>query len=681
MGLAAQAKLVIRRDGWRAFFAKGLAFVGRKAEVPFLSARDRLINTWPARRDLPAPETLCSPRPPFLVDPATLPRRVDAFRRRCPQAAERLLAQADAALNNRFDLLGLGEVFVGETIDWRRDFVHDVRFPVRNFRRQNYVRGDGSDVKVPWELARLQHLPLLALAWRMTGDDKYALRALAHVEDFCRYNKPRFGIHWACPMEIGLRAFSVGLTATILADRLADEPRRRAKILRLMEASAAHIEQNLEYDPNLTSNHYLGDLLGLLAAAIAFPELPHSERRREFAVREFRQEMEKQFDNNGVNFEASLPYHRLSLEIMTAAYLLCRGCKLELGLGFQERLRAAYRFVSAACYPDGTVPLIGDNDSGRVLKLLGRADNQMHYLCELGTALFGEDLLVLPIAEPDPEVYWWLDGQVDRLEQARPRPARHRAFTEAGRFFLETDEAKLAFVAGPVGQNGNGGHAHNDALSFTYFAQGREIVADPGTYVYTASAEWRNRLRSTAAHSTVRVDEAEINPFAPELLFTLTDHAQARGDMEDLNEGYLELRGRHRGYRRLAEPVELVRLLRCYPSGSVRVSDEFLTAGEHRYEQRLVLAPGVEGVLFAGARKANELLGRIQAPTSDYWQWVGLLSWAGGAVHLLSGGSDDHWQVEPGWSSAGYGRKEPVQILVRRWRQLGAGERSFALIL
>ena len=109
MGLAAQAKLVIRRDGWRAFVAKGLTFVGRKAEVPFLSARDRLVNTWPARRDLPAPETLCSPRPPFLVDPTTLTRRVETFRRRYPQAAERLLAQADAALANRFDLLGLGE--------------------------------------------------------------------------------------------------------------------------------------------------------------------------------------------------------------------------------------------------------------------------------------------------------------------------------------------------------------------------------------------------------------------------------------------------------------------------------------------------------------------------------------------------------------------------------------------
>jgi hypothetical protein len=66
-------------------------------------------------------------------------------------------------------------------------------------------------------------------------------------------------------------------------------------------------------------------------------------------------------------------------------------------------------------------------------------------------------------------------------------------------------------------------------------------------------------------------------------------------------------------------------------------------------------------VLFAGARKANELLGRIQGAASDYWQWVGLLSWAGGAVHLLSGGGDDLWRVEPGWCSAGYGRKEPCR--------------------
>lgn len=681
MGLVAQAKLVVRRDGWRAFFAKGLTFAGRKIEVPFLIARDRVIDTWPPRRSLTAPESLSSPRPPFLVDPTTLTRRAETFLRRYPRAADRLIAQAKAVLAQRFDLLGLGEVYVGETIDWHLDFVRRIRFDVRHYQRQNYLRGDGSDVKVPWELARMQHLPLLALAWRLTGDEAYAARALAHIDDFCRHNKPRFGIHWTCAMEVGLRAFSISLAATILADRLDAEPNRRQNILRLLEASAAHIEKNLEYDPHLTSNHYLGDLLGLLSVAVAFPELPHSERRREFAVRELRREMDKQFDKDGVNFEASVAYHRLSLEIMTAAYLLCRAGKIDLGRDFQQRLRAAFRFVSAASYADGTVPLIGDNDSGRVFKLLPRADNDQHYLCELGTALFGEDLLVRPVAQPDPEVYWWLDGQVERLAQAKPRPRRHFAFAAAGRYFLETDEAKLAFVAGPVGQCGNGGHAHNDALSFTYFAKGREVIADPGTYGYTASPVWRNRLRSTAAHSTVQVDGAEINPFDSTLLFTLDDVAKARGDMEDLNEGYLEVRGRHRGYRRLNEPVEMVRIAHFYLPGSVRISDEFLATGEHRYEQRLVLAPGIEAALFAGARNANELLGRIRAPASAYWQWIGLLSWAGGAVHLLSGGGDDYWRVEPGWHCPGYGHKAPTRILVRRWRQFGAGERSFALIL
>ena len=42
-----------------------------------------------------------------------------------------------------------------------------------------------------------------------------------------------------------------------------------------------------------------------------------------------------------------------------------------------------------------------------------------------------------------------------------------------------------------VGQDGNGGHAHNDQLSIELNVDGEDWIADPGTYLYHGAAPWR----------------------------------------------------------------------------------------------------------------------------------------------------------------------------------------------
>ncbi len=43
-------------------------------------------------------------------------------------------------------------------------------------------------------------------------------------------------------------------------------------------------------------------------------------------------------------------------------------------------------------------------------------------------------------------------------------------------------------------------------LSFTLFSGDRELLVDPGTFVYNCAPEWRNYFRSTRAHNTVAID-------------------------------------------------------------------------------------------------------------------------------------------------------------------------------
>ncbi len=54
---------------------------------------------------------------------------------------------------------GSGPTDLGPRIDWLADFKTGRRWPLDHITRIRLAYGDGSDIKVPWELSRCQHLP------------------------------------------------------------------------------------------------------------------------------------------------------------------------------------------------------------------------------------------------------------------------------------------------------------------------------------------------------------------------------------------------------------------------------------------------------------------------------------------------------------------------------------------
>lgn len=65
------------------------------------------------------------------------------------------------------------------------------------------------------------------------------------------------------------------------------------------------------------------------------------------------------------------------------------------------------------------------------------------------------------------------------------------------------DRALCLFVdAGALGMGRNPGHGHADMLSFSLYVGGREVIADPGTYLYADSAD-AMRFKLQEEHNTV----------------------------------------------------------------------------------------------------------------------------------------------------------------------------------
>jgi hypothetical protein len=306
-----------------------------------------------------------------------------------------------------------------QPIDWQLDFRSGYRWRAKaHVSELNIPVDTGADIKVPWELGRLQHLPQLALcaivarsgAAGFAPADVY-LRELGHqLLDFLALNPPRFGVNWMCPMDVGIRVANMLLAIDLLAGAgLRPEQTLVDIVLCAARNHAEHVADHLEWAERGRSNHYLANLVGLLWAAIHLPAEATTDAWLAFGAGELLREIDQQFGADGGNYEGSTNYHRLSGEIalfgvallaglgddeltridraQSDAIRLCvrwRGGALprhSSGGGgtivsprLLEKLHNAARLTRAATRPDGHVVQIGDTDSGRLFKMtpLGR---------------------------------------------------------------------------------------------------------------------------------------------------------------------------------------------------------------------------------------------------------------------------------------------------------------------
>ncbi len=466
-------------------------------------------------------------------------------------------------------------------IDWQIDFKSGFRWSERRPSKMIfYGHKPGADVKVPWELARLQHLPQLAIAYGAGGEDELKEEFRNQVLDFLAANPPRFGVNWSCAMDVAIRAANMclGLDLFRAAGAEFDSP-FMAEFQSALTAHGRHIRQNLEWHPRHRANHYLADICGLLFIAAYLPKSAETRKWMDFAYPQFTAEVMRQFTPDGANFEASTCYHRLSGEMAVYTSALVIGLAKEGEAPFPAdylvRLERIAEFTIHATKPDGHVVQVGDNDSGRFFNLTpalhdreNPADDHLDHLDHLDhralvaavAGLFDRDdfrEFAGGNFAADSAVVRALSGGKTMQAAHTPMIARGRlvkigpeappggtetvirlpdpgvleglvtaAYPDFGLYIFRSARFFMSIRSGPIGQNGNGGHAHNDQSAVELQIDGEDWLADPGTYVYTPAPALRDDYRSVLAHAAPRHGTEE--PARLDLgLFRLEDRARA----------------------------------------------------------------------------------------------------------------------------------------------------------
>ncbi len=235
-------------------------------------------------------------------------------------------------------------------------------------------------------------------------------------------------------------------------------------------------------------------------------------------------EIDKQVYPDGCSFESSTSYHRLALEIFFYSLLLGQ----RAGVIFSEHyINKVEKMFEASLYcikPDGMIPQIGDNDSGRFLIFSNRNVLEHKYLLSLAAAYFNESKFAHAQYNCDEEAFWVFGESAISLWNdlsTKDSLIEYKSFPDAGWYIIRH---KYDYCLISCGRNGGEGwHSHNDKLSFELTINGQSIFVDPGTYTYTPYPEERNKFRSTAYHNTLNFDGYEQNDIPKHDMFILHD--------------------------------------------------------------------------------------------------------------------------------------------------------------
>jgi len=240
--------------------------------------------------------------------------------------------------------------------------------------------------------------------------------------------------------------------------------------------------------------------------------------------------------------------------------------KIELPQWFIDRLYKIGRFTVDISKPNGEIPQFGDNDSGRFFRL---SPNGKFLTNKEAVSKY----LNLKVYSEDDELFWdenilnhttfiscfrgLFEDKIfennmkfessfirtlakrklevrDKSYKNLPRKSvnfeglnnkkiivhdfntniqniKFIGYPDSGIYIFKNHNFYLGICATPLGQKDHGGHTHNDKLTYELWYDGKDIVRDPGTYLYTPLPHRRNEFRSVKAHSVPLVLDIEQN--------------------------------------------------------------------------------------------------------------------------------------------------------------------------
>lgn len=381
--------------------------------------------------------------------------------------------KADNALEHKFQPhKGYGFFDYGKDINWEY-------WPIK-------------DNEVRWQLHRVAWWQSLGLAYRSTGDEKYAKEWIFEFNDWAFKNplgksKENDRYAWR-PLEVSDRIQSLPGTFNLFVNSPNFTPSFLLDFLSLYNKQVDYITQHYTKD----GNHLLFEAQRVLGSGSIFREFKLAESWRKSGIEILTREIKKQVYPDGVQFELSPVYHVATIEIFLKAYNSAKlaGVEKEFPESFIKTTENMTVAIAKISFPDYNNPMFGDSwiqEKSYRLKQF-----------QSWSKIFPDNQVLKYFATDGKE------GAIDFLSTALPN-AGFYTFRNG----WDDNSTVMILKASPPGEF----HAQPDNGTFELFVKGRNFTPDTGCYIYSGDAEvtkMRDWYRQTRVHSTLTLDDQNM---------------------------------------------------------------------------------------------------------------------------------------------------------------------------
>lgn len=373
----------------------------------------------------------------------------------------------------------------GEDIDWRY-------WPVK-------------DNELRWQLHRHKWFTPMGKAYRVSGDEKYAVEWTKQYIDWIKKNplvkvdkkeyemtgdnqlkgdveNARFA--WR-PLEVSNRLQDQTSQFQLFLPSPSFTPEFLTEFLVNYHKHAIHILGNY----SAQGNHLLFEAQRMIYAGAFFPEFKEAAAWRKSGIDIMNREINVQVYNDGGQFELDPHYHLAAINIFCKALNIAdlNGFRNEFPQEYLDTIEKMIVFYANVSFPDYTNPCFSD------AKLTNKKEMLKNY--RNWSKMFPKNQFIKYLAT---------DGKEGALPEYLSK-----GFLKSGFFVFRnswgTDATQMVVKAGPKAF----WHCQPDNGTFELWFNGRNLFPDTGAYVYAGSAEvmkLRNWFRQTRVHNTLTLD-------------------------------------------------------------------------------------------------------------------------------------------------------------------------------
>lgn len=575
---------------------------------------------------------------------------ITAFRQQWPDGEKQILQRATRIVEGSFQLLAFRDLKFGSAIDWHLEPISGKRSPLVHWSRLNYLDPQiTGDKKITWELNRHQYFVTLGQAYWLSGDESLAHVFAEHISAWMDKNPPKLGINWASSLEIAFRSISWLWALHFFKNSKAFTAALFVRMLQFLYLNALHLVTYLStyFSPN---THLTGEALGLFYLGSLLPEFKEAKRWRSTGLQILLTQLKTHVQPDGVYFEQSSYYHRYTTDFYLHLLILLRRQGETPTAQLVAKLQLLLDHLMYITRPDGTTPLFGDDDGGRLMTLDYYPKNDFRSTLSTGAGVFERPDYKFVAKDVREETLWLLGpasvANLIKLEPKEPDKASV-GFTSGGYYVMRdgwTSESNyLLFDCGPHGAD-NCGHAHADALSIDLSARGQAVLVDPGTCTYTRSKEVRDWFRSSRAHNTLTIDDHSSS--APKAAFSWSSIARSDCGKWITHDRFDYVGGAHDGFGRLPDPAIHTRRIIFIKNNYWVLRDSIESQGTHDLRLWFHFDSHI-----AGLHKEQNSVRVISEKSPS------------AILQLATFAPTGRWTEEPGWVSHCYGERVSAPVV------------------